>query len=59
LTERTCSSPRWFSGSLVVAGEDDVFDKVVRAGKSPHVRFVKWDTPDELRTFLIETLSLS
>ena len=33
----------WFSGSPIAAGEDDVFDKVVRTGQSQHVRFVQWE----------------
>ena len=46
----------WFSGSPIAPGEDDVFDKVVRAGQSQHVRFVQWETADELRTNLIQVL---
>ena len=46
----------WFSGAPIAAGEDDVFDKVVRAGESRHVRFVQWDTPDEVRERLIHVL---
>lgn len=46
----------WFSGASIAPGEDDVFDKVVRTGKSEHVHFVRWDSADELRTRLIETL---
>src|SRR5208337_2042237 len=39
----------WFSGSAIAAGEDDVFDKVVRSGHSKHVRFEKWEDADDLR----------
>jgi hypothetical protein len=46
----------WFSGSPIAAGEDEVFDKVIRTGQSPHVRFVQWDAPDEIRSRLIEVL---
>jgi GTPase SAR1 family protein len=46
----------WFSGSPIAAGEDDVFDKVVRTGKSRHMRFVQWDTPDEVRARVIDVL---
>ena len=46
----------WFSGSPIAAGEDDVFDKVVKAGESHHVRFVEWKTTDELRARLIDVL---
>jgi ATP-dependent exoDNAse (exonuclease V) alpha subunit len=46
----------WFSGSPIAAGEDEVFDKVIRTGQSPHVRFVQWDTPVEIRSRLIDVL---
>ncbi len=46
----------WFSGTPIAAGEDDVFDKVVGTGQSPHVRFVQWDTADDLRSCLIKVL---
>ncbi len=46
----------WFSGSPIAPGEDDVFDKVVRTGQSHHVRFVQWETPDEVRSRLIDVL---
>jgi hypothetical protein len=46
----------WFSGAPIAPGEDDVFDKVIGTGKSKHVRFVPWETADELRTALIDTL---
>lgn len=46
----------WFSGSAIAPGEDDVFDKVVRTGKSKHVQFVQWETTDDLRSNLIEVL---
>lgn len=46
----------WFSGSPLAPGEDDVFDKVVATGESKHVRFVPWNTAEELRSSLIDTL---
>ena len=46
----------WFSGSPIAPGEDDVFDKVVRTGQCPHVRFVQWETADDVRSRLIEVL---
>lgn len=46
----------WFSGSPIAAGEDDVFHTVVRTGQSPHVRFVQWDTADEVRAKVIQVL---
>lgn len=46
----------WFSGAPIAPGEDDVFDKVVRTGESKHVRFVQWDSADDLRSRLIDVL---
>jgi hypothetical protein len=46
----------WFSGSPIAPGEDDVLDKVVRTGHSPHVRFVQWDSADEVRLKIIDVL---
>ncbi len=46
----------WFSGSPIAAGEDDVFDKVVRTGQSRHVRFVQWQTANDMRSHLVEVL---
>ena len=46
----------WFSGAPIAAGEDEVFDKVVRTGRSQHVRFVQWETADDMRSSLIDVL---
>ena len=46
----------WFSGSPIAVGEDDVFDKVVGTGQSRHVRFVQWETADDMRSLLIDVL---
>ena len=46
----------WYSGSPIAPGEDDVFDKVVRTGKSKHVSFVQWDSSDELREKVIAVI---
>ncbi|MGO9234966.1 MAG: AAA family ATPase, partial [Methylocella sp.] len=46
----------WFSGASIGPGEDDVFDKVVRTGNSNHVRFIQWDSADDLRSRLFEVL---
>ena len=46
----------WFSGSPIAAGEDDVFDKVMGVDGRGHIRFVRWDTADEMRTRLISLL---
>ena len=47
----------WFSGSPIAVGEDDVFDKVVDTGQSRHVRFVQWETAEDMRSRLIEVLA--
>ena len=46
----------WFNGAPMPPGEDDVFDRIVEAGDSPHVRFVEWQNADELRSKLIDTI---
>lgn len=46
----------WFSGAPIAPGEDDVFDKVVRTGQSPHVRFVQWETAEDVRSRLLDVL---
>jgi ATP-dependent exoDNAse (exonuclease V) alpha subunit len=46
----------WFSGAPIAPGEDDVFDKVICTGESKHVRFVQWDSAEDLRSRLIEML---
>lgn len=46
----------WFSGSPIAPGEDDVFDRVIRTGKSRHLKFVQWNSADELREKLISVL---
>jgi hypothetical protein len=46
----------WFSGSSIAPGEDDVFDTVVSAGKSEHVRFVQWESAEQLRSQLLDVL---
>ena len=46
----------WFSGAPIAPGEDDVFEKVVNAGESEHVRFVQWDSAEDMREKLIEVL---
>lgn len=47
---------RWFSGGTVTPGEDDVLDIVAREGKSKHLAFVQWESPDELQQHLLSVL---
>jgi len=46
----------WFSGNELPPGEDDVFDTVVAKGESEHVRFVEWNSANEIEKALIEVL---
>lgn len=46
----------WFSGRPLGPGEDQVFDKVATGNSNPHIRFVRWDTPEEIQERLLETL---
>lgn len=46
----------WFSGRPLGPGEDQVFDKVAAGNANPHIRFVRWDTPEEIQMRLLETL---
>ncbi len=46
----------WFSGEALAPGEDDIFDRVVVAGKSEHVRFESWETPEEFQEQLVKVL---
>ena len=46
----------WFSGSPIAPGEDDVFDKVLKDGQCQHIRFVQWETADQMRSSLIDVL---
>lgn len=46
----------WFSGSPIAPGEDDVFESVVHAGESEHVRFIQWETAEDLRSSLVDVI---
>lgn len=46
----------WFSGSVIGPGEDDVFDSVVKVGKSPHIRFIEWESGGDLHARVIDVL---
>lgn len=46
----------WFSGAPMPPGEDNSFDNVTRRNGNGHVRFVQWETADELRERLIDTI---
>ena len=46
----------WFSGSPIAAGEDDVLERVMSTDPTRHIRFVQWDTADEMRSRLVDLL---
>lgn len=46
----------WFSGSPIAAGEDDIFDKVMGPDEHRSIRFIQWDTADDMRSRLIDVL---
>lgn len=47
----------WFSGSQLAPGEDRVFEILAGKRKSETVRFVSWQTPDQLKDILPTVLS--
>ena len=47
---------QWFSGSVIAPGEDDIFDNIIRIGESKHVRFVQWESADDLRSRVVQVL---
>lgn len=44
----------WFSGASMTPGEDAVFDSVVAKGENPHVRFVRWDSAEDVRKAILD-----
>lgn len=47
---------RWFAGMPMAPGDDEVLDRLLFHDGSPHIRFKAWNTPDELRQRLLETV---
>jgi hypothetical protein len=47
---------KWFGGTAMGPGEDEVLDQVLYGDRAPHIRFKAWNTPEELRHRLMETL---
>lgn len=51
----------WFGGAATAPGEDQVFEILAGQRLSDHIRFIQWETPDELEkcipTVLAETLA--
>lgn len=48
---------QWFSGRPLDPAADEVFDHIARKTNTGHVRFERWDTPDELREQLYQALA--
>lgn len=46
----------WFSGKSLEPGEDEIFGTLVNTGSSSHIKFIRWDTPEEFKDKLINTL---
>ncbi len=47
----------WFSGAVSAPGDDQVFDILSGKRKSEQIRFVRWDSPDELERLLPEVIA--
>ena len=46
----------WFSGSPMEPGEDEILERVLLDGKSNHVFFKGWETPEQFQKTLSEVL---
>ena len=46
----------WFSGRAIDPGADEIWEKIEEGKSSSHLRFVQWDTPDQLQEILLDTL---
>jgi ATP-dependent exoDNAse (exonuclease V) alpha subunit len=46
----------WFSGNPLGPGEDEIFEKIARVDTPKHIRFVAWETPEEIQARLIDVL---
>lgn len=47
----------WFGGGATAPGDDQVFEILAGRRKSEHIRFIRWETPDELERLLPEALA--
>jgi len=48
---------QWFSGRLLDPAADEVFIRIAEGTGTGHVRFERWDTPDELQNRLFHVLA--
>lgn len=46
----------WFSGRPVDAGADEIWNQIQENKPSRYLRFLRWDTPDELQAKLLDVL---
>lgn len=46
----------WFSGQQLGAGEDEILGKLLTTDSTDTLRFVRWDSAEEFRERLLETL---
>ena len=47
----------WFGGAANAPGEDQVFEILAGRRTSKHIRFIQWETPDELEQSLTSVIS--
>ena len=46
----------WFSGAPMEPGEDEVLEKILFGGTSRYVSFKTWETPEQFKKILFETI---
>ena len=46
----------WFSGAPMSPGEDEVIERILLDGKGKNISFRTWETPDQFKKVLLETL---
>ena len=46
----------WFSGQSLGPGEDEILGHILTTDNTPTLRFVQWDTADDFRDRLLDTL---
>lgn len=47
---------QWFSGTPLAPGEDEIFDFITKQKTANHLRFVRWDKPEDFHTNLVKVL---
>ena len=46
----------WYSGRPLSVASDEIWEKILIEKNQPHVRFVQWDTPQEISSTVIDIL---